>query len=319
MCDPLAAASLLVAALLIVQAPPAKAVEVYTFEMLTVSIAIDGQDHWKDQPGQGQAWVLLDASGNGTKVVYYHKTALFVEPAFLTRTNDASFDFVSFSGAETNAIIQFDATGEHVAMFALGRDLNGDGLLRITQGEIGPAFGVYDHSFRIQEADQGAASDAAFESGNGASDWYRIQLHVNFTAASGEGTGSLYYLNLSDGDTTFQAVAGLQDRPLGLSRMYSEARPARWNAMWLDLVQEGFNAPRVDNLVPNLNGIRLTEIVYAGTNVVLHWRGGVGPYQVQRMISLDTGSWENVGGPTEWKTATVGMLGDAVLFRIEQP
>lgn len=115
------------------QTPPAQAVEVYTFESLTLSSAIDGQDRWEDQIGQGQAGVVLDASGNGTKVVYYHKTALFVEPAFLTRTYDASFDFVSFSGTESNAIIQFDATGEHVAMFALGRDLNGDGLLRITR------------------------------------------------------------------------------------------------------------------------------------------------------------------------------------------
>jgi len=318
-CGPLTTASLLVAALLSVQTPPAQAVEVYTFETLTLNSAIDGQDHWRDQIGQGQAGVWLDASGNGTKVVYYHKTALFVEPAYLTRTNDASFDFVSFSGLETNAILQFDATGEHVAMFALGRDLNGDGLLKIPQGEIGPAFGVYAHNFRIQEADQGATSDAAFESGNSANDWYRIQLHVNFTAANGEGTGSLYYMNLSDGDTIFHSVAGLQDRPLGLSRLHPEARPARWNAMWLDLLQEGFNEPSADNLVPNLNGIRITEIIRTGTDVLLHWRGGVGPYQVQRMISLDTGSWENVGGPTELKTATVGMLGDAVFFRIEQP
>ncbi|MCC6821290.1 MAG: hypothetical protein IT579_11215 [Verrucomicrobia subdivision 3 bacterium] len=318
-CDTPVAASLLVAALLSVQTPPAQAVEVYTFESLTLSSAIDGQDRWRDQIGQGQAGVVLDASGNGTKVVYYHKTALFVEPAFLTRTYDASFDFVSFSGTESNAIIQFDATGEHVAMFALGRDLNGDGLLRITQGEFGPAFGVYAHNFRIQEADQGAATDAAFESGNGASDWYRIQLHVDFTAASGEGTGSLYYLNLSDGDTTFQAVAGLQDRSLGLSRLHSEARPARWNAMWLDLLQEGFNAPRADNLIPNLNGIRITELVRVGSDVVLHWRGGVGPYQVQRRASLDAGNWENVGDHTTLMTATAAIVGHTGFFRVVQP
>jgi hypothetical protein len=317
--SPLAAASLLAAAWLCGQTTPVHAVEVYNFESLTLSSAIDGQDHWRDQIGQGQAGVWLDASGNGTKVVYYHKTALFVEPAYLTRTNDARFDFVSFSGSETNAILQFDATGEHVAMFALGRDLNGDGLLKITQGEIGPAFGIYAHSFRIQAADQGAASDAAFESGNSGNDWYRIQLHLDFTAANGEGTGSLYYLNLSDGDTTFNAVAGLQDRPLGLSRLQPEAWPARWNAMWLDLLQEGFNAPSADNLIPNLNGVRLTEIVHAGTDVVLHWRGGVGPYQVQRRANLDSGNWENVGGPTTLLTATVAQAGDTGFFRIVQP
>ncbi len=318
-CSPLAFASLLVAAWLSVQPSPAHAVEVYTFESLTLSNTIDGQDLWRDQIGQGRAGVLLDASGNGTKVVYYHKTALFVEPAFLTRANDASFDFVSFSGAETNAIIQFDATGEHVAMFALGCDLKGDGVLRITQGEIGPAFGVYAHNFRIQEADQGVASDAAFEGGNSANDWYRIQLRVDLTAANGAGTGSLYYLNLSDGDTIFQPVAGLQDRPLGLSRLRPEARPACWNAMWLDLLQEGFNAPRADNLVPNLNGIRITEVVRVGPDVVLTWRGGVGPYQVQRRASLDTGNWENVGDTTTLMTATAAIVGDTGFFRVVQP
>jgi len=104
-CNPLVAAFLLMAVWLGVRTTPAQAVEVYTFESLTLSSAIDGQDRWRDQIGQGQAGVVLDASGNGTKVVYYHKTALFVEPAFLTRTNDASFNFVSFSGSETNAII----------------------------------------------------------------------------------------------------------------------------------------------------------------------------------------------------------------------
>ncbi len=296
----------------------AHAIEVYTFEALTPSSEIDGQDLWMDQIGQGRAGVLLDESGNGTKVVYYHKTALFVEPAFLTRTNDASFDFVSFSGSETNAILQFDATGEHVAMFALGRDLNSDGVLKITQGEIGPAFGVYAHNFRIQEADQGVASDAAFESGNSGNDWYRIQLHVDFTAANGEGTGSLYYRNLSDGDTDFQAVAGLQDRPLGLSRLQPEARPAGWNAMWLVLLQEGFNAPRADNLVPNLNGIRITGIT-CGEDIVLHWRGGTGPYQMQRRTDLATGSWENVGEATMLTNASAAIAGEVGFFRVAQP
>jgi hypothetical protein len=163
-------------------APPAAASEVYTFEALGANTFIAGQDGWQDQPGQGQAVVALDASGNGTKVVRHHKTVVFDQSAFLTRTNDAGFNFLAFTGSETHAIIQFDASGEHVAMFALGCDLNGDRVLTAAAGEIGPAFGVHDRNFRIQEANLGAAYDDGFNEGGGdgnsGNDWYRIQLHL---------------------------------------------------------------------------------------------------------------------------------------------
>lgn len=301
----------------------AQAVEVYTFESLGVNTFIDGQDHWKDQPGQGDAVVQLDASGHGTKVVRHFKTVVFDQSAYITRTNDASFNFVSFTGSETNAIIQFEANGEHVAMFALGCDRNGDGLLLSTDGEIGPAFGVYDRNFRIQEANLGTAYDDGFNEGGGdgnsGNDWYRLQLRLDFTAASGEGTGSLYFMNLTDGDTVFHTVSGLRNQPLGLSRLHPEARPVRWNALWLHLLSNGNSVPSADNLIPNLNGIRITEIVHVGTDVVLHWRGGVGPYQVQRRASLDAGNWENVGGVTTLMTATAAIAGDLGFFRVVQP
>jgi hypothetical protein len=301
----------------------AQAVEVYTFESLAVNNFINGQDYWKDQPGQGDAVVALDQSGHGTKVVRHFKTVVFDESTFLTRTNDAGFNFVSFSGTETKVVIQFEANGEHVAMFALGRDRNSDGLLLNTDGEIGPAFGVYDRNFRIQEANLGTAYDDGFNEGGGdgnsGNDWYRLQLRLDFTAANGDGTGSLYFMNLTDGDTAFHTVSGLRNQPLGLSRLHPDARPAKWNAMWLYLLSNGNSVPNADNLVPNLNGIRITEIIRVGSDVVLHWRGGVGPYQVQRRVSLDAGNWENVGNPTTLMTATVAIIGDTGFFRVVQP
>ena len=56
-----------------------------------------------------------------------------------------------------------------------------------------------------------------------------------------------------------------------------------------------------------------------GPDVVLNWRGGVGPYQVQRRVSLDPGDWENVGNTTTLMTATVTIAGDRGYFRIIQP
>lgn len=314
---------LALAVVLSLLAHAAQAVEVYTCESLAINNFINGQDHWKDQPGQGDAVVALDASGNGTTVVRHHKTVIFDQSAFITRTNDASFNFVSFSGTETNAVIEFEANGEHVAMFALGCDRNGDGLLLSTDGEIGPAFGVYDRNFRIQAANLGTNYDDGFNQGGGdgnsGNDWYRLQLRLDFTAGNGEGIGSLYFQNLTDGDTTFHTVSGVINRPLGLSRLHPDARPANWNAMWLHLLSNGNSVPSADNLVPNLNGIRITGIAVAGTEVILSWRGGAGPYQVQRRASLADGDWESVGSLTALMTATVALVGETGFFRIVQP
>jgi hypothetical protein len=300
-------------------APCIQAADVYTFESLAVNSAINGQDHWKDQPGQGDAIVSLDATGNGTKIVRHFKTVIFDQSAFITRTNDAGFNFVSFSGSETNAVIQFEVNGEHAAMFALGHDRNSDGLLLSTDGELGPSFGVYGRNFRIQQAGLGTATETAFGSGNSGNDWYRLQLRLDFTADGGEGTGSLYYMNLTDGDTVFQAVAGLTDLPLGLGGLHPDARPARWSAMWLHLLSKGDSVPCVDNLVPNLYGMEITDIIMAGSDMTLKWRGGMGPYQVQRRISLDDGKWENASDVTILPESTVAIDGVSGFFRITRP
>ena len=142
---------------------------------------------------------------------------------------------------------------------------------------------------------------------------------MNFTDNGREGTASLYFMNLTDGDSGFHTVSGLRNRPLGLSRLHVDAQPARWNAMWLQLLSNGNSVPSADNLVPSLGGIRITGIVQAGTDVVLHWQGGVGPYQVQRRASLGTGSWEDVGSLMTLTTSTLGMVGETGFFRVVQP
>lgn len=298
------------------------AVEDYTFESLTPGVSIDGQDQWVVQPGAGQAIVVLGSDLNRTLVLQPYSTGPSVLPAFITRTNGSEFDFVPFTGAETNAIIQFEATGEYVAMFALGRDLNGDGMLTASEGELGPAFGVFDRKLQIREANLGTAYEDNFNEGGGdgnsGNDWYRIQLRVNFTANHGDGAASLYFMNLTDRHTFYESVPGLRNRPLGLLRLHADARPARWNAVWLQLQANGNSFPSVDNLFPNLNGIVITRIVSAGANVILQWRGGTGPYQVQQQSCSQLESWMNVSNPTFQQTATVGMQDKSCLFRVAQ-
>ena len=189
--------------------------EPYTFESLTPNTFIHGDDGWVDQAGQGQAVIALDDTGNGTKVVRHHPTVAFNQSAFITRMNDAAFSFIPFKGTEANAVIQFDANGEHLAMFALGCDWNGDHVLKSADGEIGPAFGVNDRKFSIQEANLGTIHEDGFSEGGGdgnsGNDWYRIQLHIDFTANGGEGSATLKFLNLTDGDTVYRSVSGLRD------------------------------------------------------------------------------------------------------------
>ena len=315
---------LLTAVTLCLAVRSALASDLYSFEWLGANNFINGQDGWICQPGVGDAIIMLDASGNGTKVVRHFKTVVFDRPAYITRTNNPAFNFLPFTGLETNAVIQFDANGEYVAMIALGRDLDGDGMLLSANGEIGPAFGIYDRNFRIQEANLGTNYNDGFNEGGGdgnsGNDWYRLQLRLNFTSANGEGTGSLYYMNLSDGNTSFHTVAGLINQPLGLSRLHPDARPAKWNAVWLHLLSNGNSVPSADNLIPNRNGILITQIVTrAEADVGLCWRGGVGPYQVQRRWSLAAGGWESAGDVTAEITNTVEKLGDAGFFRVVQP
>ncbi len=303
---------------------PAQA-DPYTFESLTLNTFIDGDDGWVDQAGQGQAVIALDDTGNGTTVVRHLQTTASNsnQSAFITRVNDSGFNFIPFTGTETEAVIQFDANGEHLAMFALGCDWNGDGVLKSVDGEIGPAFGVNDRKFSIQEANLGTSYEDGFSEGGGdgdsGNDWYRIQLRIDFTANEGEGSATLKFLNLSHGDTVYRSVSGLRDKPLGLSSMNAQAVPKRWNAMWLHLLTMGSRNPRADNLVPNVNAVQIMDVTRDGPNLILDWRGGIGPYQVQSCPDPGTESWSDFGIPTDTTTATVPVGTGCGFFRVTKP
>jgi hypothetical protein len=205
-----------------------------------------------------------DLPSNGRKVLSILPTVAVNHLAFLVRVNDGAFAFPPFTGSETGAVIQFDCNGEGRAFFGLGRDLDGDD--RLEGGEIGPVFGlsasrtgtgITDRNFYLQEAGFGSFYEANLNvSGvrgrNAGSDWYRIRLHVDFTANGGDGAGTLFYRNLTDGGPTFRVISELRDIPLGLHRLHADAHPSTWNSMWLHLLAAGGNSPRTDNLVPHL-------------------------------------------------------------------
>ncbi len=227
---------------------------VYGFESLIANRTIAGQDGWELQSGLGSAVVQVDAGTvNGTQVVRHLQTVAANQPARLTRENDASYRFPSITTGQSVLLLQFDATGDFIAQFALGHDVNSDDIL--TAGELGPAFGVDNRSFVIQGAAEGALATAPFNTetrlGNAGSDWYRLRLRIDLAANGGEGAGSLFYMNLSAGDTVFHAIPELQAVDLGLTAMSPDAQTEEWDAMWLQLMSGGGAIPSVDNLLPN--------------------------------------------------------------------
>lgn len=142
---------------------------------------------------------------------------------------------------------------------------------------------------------------------------------MELVPADGEANTPLAFKNLTDNDTAFHTVPGVRNKPPGLNRLPAAARPARWSAMWLHLMSNGNNIPTADNFIPNLKGIRIIELAPAGDDWVLRWRGGLGPYQVQRRACLTAGDWENVGDPTPLLSAPESLPGTTGLLRIAQP
>ena len=302
--------------------PGLLAADLYSYESFNVGSPVGGYDNWRDAPNAGRAIIAMDSLVNGTLVARHEKETVFDEPAILTRTNDIAFNFLPFTGSETNAIIQFEATGEHVAMFALGTDLNSDGVLTAAQGELGPSFGVFDRQFRIQEANQGTSYDDGFNEGGGdansGNDWYRIQLRMNLPANDGDGTGTLYFKNLTDGNVNWHTVSGLRTRPLGLKRLHPASGPTRWSAMWLHLFSNGNNIPSVDNLVPNASTIRITGIEWVDGAFQVSWRGGLGPFQLQQRTDLNSDSWQDVDVPTLLSVGSISMTSVTAFIRVTQ-
>ena len=259
---------------------------VYNFEQLEIRF-LAGQDGWLSEPSLGEAVVRDDASAvNGTRVVQPDLGVASGFPGYYTRVNDAAF---GFSLASANQLtIQFDSTGAADTAFGLGTDVNGNGLLARDNSELGPAFGLSRDTnsevtqFVIYPSGFGVPIATSLTSGNNPGDWYRLQLRIDLIT----GTGSLYFLNQSRGDSVFQPAPGLQNVDLGFNTLQSAARPETWNAMWLLMQADGRqNTPKVDNLIPT-SGVGISA------------RAAVGGIELNH-------NWQRVSFPTAFANPVV--------------
>lgn len=220
----------------------------YDFESLHTGNLV-GQDYWT-APANGSLAISNGVGVNATKTAGEGDSN-----GLLTRTNNRASAFRQFAGTEKMAVMQFDLTltsGDTGAgqIFALGCDRNGNRGID-QPNEYGPSFGIkdgyesfnqYQFGFYLQGAGLGHKYGAPLGSLGTMNDWVQLRLVMNFVT----GKGSLFFRNLTDGQTDFIAVDAVQDIDLGLE---SGPPPAAWDTMILRNDHHG----QFDNLLPNLS------------------------------------------------------------------
>lgn len=224
---------------------------IYDFEGLTSGQSLFGQDGWLMHTSPTWTGDIQIATGTGVNTT---DVANGVTPGVAAggyRTNDAQFSFLPFQGTETNAIMEGDfrlgTSSVGTVYFALSYDTNGSAAGGYFGGQ---RIGIEVTSgFVIRPADGSTISRtlATANGGNPAgvtTDWFRLRLDIDFTANGGDGAGSLSYMNLTNSETTFTPITGLQGIDLKLATVGSD--PATWDTMFVR-VQHG---SEIDNLLP---------------------------------------------------------------------
>ena len=208
----------------------AHAVVIYSFEGLSNG-TLDGQDNWTSP--SGAPFIVSDGTGYDTSKVT--GTAGSATSNFAIRANDGNFSFGSLVGV-TTLTLGFDT--RYVAGGNAGTNNQSQFSLNSADSVTGSAaFGLNGNGLVIN------SSGPVLPSGLNFDDWFSLQLVMDLTANSGDGSGSLFYKNLTDGDTGYTAVAGLQDINLDLSPLQD---PTQWTRM---VLRTGFyEGNKIDNL-----------------------------------------------------------------------
>ncbi|UCC99618.1 MAG: PEP-CTERM sorting domain-containing protein [Phycisphaerales bacterium] len=214
--------------------PSAKAASIYDFDGLTAGQSIDGQDNWQRYPGWGDVAVASGAGVNTTTVAVGNHPSQDLSSA-ATRQNDANFAFDTFNGTETDVVLRAD--------IRLGTSSIRSGTFAVfssSTGGWGPRFGLAlwpsVDSFFIRRSDSQSILIPLSTANGGSSagsntDWFRVEMRVDLTANGGDGAGSLFYMNLTNGETTFTPVAGLQNIDLEIAS--AGTVPSLWDTLWL--------------------------------------------------------------------------------------
>jgi hypothetical protein len=229
-----------VALTLVALAVPAQAAT-YTFEGLTAGPSptgnLIGQDNWvhfNTGATTGAEAIVQLGTGTNTSNVFLANQG----NAQVGRANDANFSVPTFTGTEQvylEADMQF---GTQQANFAAAHVVPDSQAA--TDRSMSPIFGWFPFGtpsslqFMVRKANFGATSfiavaDAAPEIVLG--DWVRLRMEVDLAANGGDGSASLFYKDLTLGQTSFTPVLTLQNVVAGL--LANNGNDYFWDGMYL--------------------------------------------------------------------------------------
>ena len=251
-------------------AVPAQAA-LYTFENLTAGANLIGQDNWvhfnTGATSGNEALVLIGTGSNTSKVVAGNQGN-----AQVGRANDANFSVPTFTGTEQvylEADFQF---GTQLAQFAAAHVV--PDTQAATSRSMSPIFGWQPigtppntvMNFILRKALFGTSTnipvpDVAPEIVQG--DWVRLRMELNLAANGGDGSASLFYKDLTLGQTSFTPIPGLQNLAGGL--LSNNANDYFWDGMYVRSGISAGNNP-IDNLeiglIPEPTSIGLLAIAF---------------------------------------------------------
>jgi hypothetical protein len=232
---------------------PAQAA-LYTFENLTSGANLIGQDNWvhfnTGATSGSEALVLFGTGSNTSKVFSPNQGNVQVG-----RANDANFSVPTFTGTEQvylEADMQF---GTQQANFAAAHVVPDSQAA--TSRSMSPIIGWQPVGtppnnpmhFSLRKANFGTTTvigpiaDVAPEIVLG--DWVRIRMELNLAANGGDGSASVFYKDLTQGQTSFTPIPGLQNLAAGL--LANNGNDYFWDGMYLRGGISAGNNP-MDNL-----------------------------------------------------------------------
>ncbi len=132
--------------------------------------------------------------------------------------------------------------------FAFAYDADLDGRILRSSGEQALTVKLDDLTGQITVTTaDGSTSNAP--NGASAGDWLNFRWEIDFTANAGQGSGTLFFRNVTEGQTQWQTDSSLTDINLGLSTVATDkTNPANWNGVFLHMegAGNGFDIYRIE-------------------------------------------------------------------------
>ena len=224
----------------------------YTFENLSQTGTLSGQDNWQTLTSASATVTTPGGSGDPSA-----NAASSGPRDPLERTNDGNFAFPTIP-ATGPAVFQAD-------LRLTGTDVNSQSGFGLAEFGVGVGFRYYTYGTRQFDFLRNDNSHVlvSFPSRIGTDDWLRLQLAVDM----GANTASMFYEDLTLGDTSFSPIAGMQNMTFRSGGVGGTPLPATWNAMWLDIAQG-----QADNLVVAIPEPASLGLLAAGGMMLLRRR-----------------------------------------------